>query len=123
MLYCSEELVRQSLFHAISEASKSIPDRVRCHTKLAGDGQALYDQVFGTNATAPLCPVTPMSTDSEVSEHRGLKNLLVGIHGHCRNPRAHSTRLGSTEERHDFFDAFALFSYVHRRLDQAGFGA
>jgi hypothetical protein len=45
--YCSEELVRQSLFHAVSEAAKSIPDRIRRHTALAGDGAALFDQTLG----------------------------------------------------------------------------
>ncbi|GLY99854.1 TIGR02391 family protein [Actinoplanes sp. NBRC 103695] len=118
--YCSEELVRQSLFHAVSEASKSIPDRIRRHTGLAGDGAGLYDQVFGTNTTAPLIRITDMRDDSEVSEHKGFKNLLVGVHGHYRNPRAHRTRLGSSEARDDFLDAFSLFSYLHRRLDAAG---
>lgn len=120
--YCSEELVRQSLFHAMSEAAKSIPDRVRRHTKLAGDGAALFDQVFGTNAMQPMIQINARADDSDLSEQKGFKNLLLGIHGHYRNPRAHRTRLGSTEDRADFFDAFSLFSYVHRRLDRAGVG-
>ena len=118
--YCSEELVRQSLFHAVSEAAKSIPDRIRRHTGFAGDGAWLYDQAFGTNTTASLIRITDMLNDSEISEHRGFKNLLVGVHGHYRNPRAHRTRLGSSEDRADFLDAFSLLSYVHRRLDAAG---
>lgn len=118
--YCSEELIQQSLFHAVSEAAKSISDRIRRHTGLAGDGAALYDQVFGSQNLAPLIQINGFTTESEVSEHRGFKNLLIGIHGHYRNPRAHRTRLGSTEVREDFMDAFGLFSYVHRRLDQAG---
>jgi uncharacterized protein (TIGR02391 family) len=66
-----------------------------------------------------LVAITPMSTDSDISEHRGFKNLLTGIHGHYRNPRAHSSRQATAESRDDFYDAFALFSYVHRRLDRA----
>jgi len=118
--YCSEELVQRSLFHAVSEASKTIPDRIRRHTGLAGDGAALYDQALGSQNLPPLVQINALTNDSEVSEHRGFKNMLVGIHGHYRNPRAHRTRLGSTEVREDFLDAFSLFSYVHRRLDQAG---
>jgi uncharacterized protein (TIGR02391 family) len=118
--YCSEELVQQPLFHAVGEAAKTIPDRIRRHTGLAGDGAGLYDQVFGTYTTAPLIRVTAMRDDSEISEHRGFKNLLVGVHGHYRNPGAHRTRLGSSEDREDFLDAFSLFSYLHRRLDTAG---
>lgn len=118
--YCDEELFRKSLFHAIEEAAKSIPDRLRRHTSLGTDGEDLYATVFGGKATEPLVTVTPFQTESEKSEQRGLKNLLTGIHGHYRNPRAHATRRGSDEDKQDFFEAFALFSYVHRRLDRAG---
>jgi uncharacterized protein (TIGR02391 family) len=118
--YCSEELVRKSLFHAIEEAAKSIPDRLRRHTNLGTDGEDLYTAVFGSKTTAPLVRINAFSTDSEASEHKGFKNLLTGIQGHYRNPRAHSTRHGSAEDKQDFLDAFALFSYVHRRLDGAG---
>ena len=120
LTYCDQELVRKSLFHAIEEASKSIPDRLRRHTGLGTDGDDLYNQVFGARTSPPLVLINAHSTESDRSEHRGFKNLLTGIHGHYRNPRAHSTRLGSDEDRTDFFDAFALFSYVHRRLDRAG---
>lgn len=115
--YCDEELISRSLFHALSEASKSIPARVRSITGLAGDGAALYDGVFGTNREHPVWSINPHESDSEASEHRGFKNLLVGIHGHFRNPRAHSSRITQNEELVDFYDAFSLFSYVHRRLD------
>jgi uncharacterized protein (TIGR02391 family) len=61
----------------------------------------------------------PMVRINALSEQKGFKNLLLGIHGHYRNPRAHRTGLGSSEDRDDFFDAFSLFSYIHRRLDRA----
>ena len=121
--YASEELVRKSLFHAISEASKSIPDRLRRHTGLGTDGEALYGEVFGTRTSQPLVSVTACTTESEISEQRGFKNLLTGIHGHYRNPRAHAARLNAAEDQQDFYDAFSLFSYVHRRLDRAGVSA
>jgi len=117
--YCDEELVTRSLFHALSEAAKSIPDRVRQMTGFAGDGAALYDQVFGTNTQPPFLFINAFGSESEVSEHRGFKNLLMGIHGHYRNPRAHSSRISANEQLDDFYDAMSLFSYVHRRLDTA----
>lgn len=120
LTYCDEELLRKTLFHAIEEAAKSIPDRLRRHTGLGTDGEDLYTAVLGGKATQPLVTVTPCQTESEKSEHRGFKNLLTGIHGHYRNPRAHTSRRGSDEGKQDFFEAFALFSYVHRRLDRAG---
>jgi len=118
--YCSEELVSRSLFHAMSEAAKSIPNRVRQMTGLAGDGGALYNGVFGAaGQERPVLTINPFVTESELSEHRGFLNLLIGIHGHYRNPRAHSSRMDNAEDVHDFYDAFSLFSYVHRRLDRA----
>lgn len=116
--YCREELITKSLFHAMSEASKSIPTKVRQLTGLVGDGAALYDGVFGTNRDRPLWRINRYLSDSDISEHRGFKNLIIGIHGHFRNPRAHTSRLHSTEDLSDFYDAFALFSYVHRRIDR-----
>lgn len=115
--YCDEELIAKSLFHATTEAAKSIPSRVRQISRLAGDGAAIYDGVFGSGRERPLWSINTMSTEYEVSEHRGFKNLLIGIHGHFRNPRAHTARIDDLESINDFYDAFSLFSYVHRRLD------
>jgi len=42
LAYCDEELIRKSLFHAMEEAAKSIPDRIRRHTSLGTDGGDLY---------------------------------------------------------------------------------
>lgn len=117
--YCDEELVTRSLFHGLLEAAKSIPDRVRQMSGLAGDGSALYDQVLGTNTQHPLLFINTFESESDISEHRGFKNLLLGIHGHYRNPRAHSSRISANERLDDFHDAMSLFSYVHRRLDTA----
>lgn len=117
--YCSDELLSKSLFHAMGEAAKSIPDRVRRHTGLGDDGDELYNQVFGTKSSAPVIFINDYQTKSDRSEHAGFKNLLTGIHGHYRNPRAHSSRLGAKETVEDLYDSFGLFSYVHRRLDQA----
>ncbi|MGH8955855.1 MAG: TIGR02391 family protein [Microbacterium sp.] len=115
--YCEEEFVNRSLFHALSEAAKSIPARVRTITGLAGDGGALYNGVFASGRDRPVLYINAYESDSDISEHRGFNNLLLGIHGHFRNPRAHSNRINAVEAVPDFYDAFALFSYVHRRLD------
>lgn len=118
--YCREELLRRSLFHAISEAAKSIPDRLRLYSGSGLDGADLYAELLGAKQGPPKLAINAFRTDSEKSEHRGFVDLLKGIHGHYRNPRAHSARLGSSEDQQDLLDAFSLFSYVHRRLDDAG---
>lgn len=115
--YTEEEIIVKDLFHAMSEAAKSVPDRVRSLTKIGLDGAELYDEAFGTNRTQPKLFINSFDTATLISEHKGFKNLLLGIHGHYRNPRAHTTRYGSTEVRTDFYDLFGLLSYVHRRLD------
>ena len=119
--YCSEELVNQSLFHAISEAAKSIPGRVREMTGVIGDGWVLYNAAFGhrdgKNRTAPRLFINDYLTESDQIEHEGFRSLLVGVHGHYRNPRAHSNRINREEDLNDFLDAMSLFSYIHKRLD------
>ncbi|WP_324190178.1 TIGR02391 family protein [Nocardia farcinica] len=115
--YTEEEVVGKDLFHAMSEAAKSIPARVRSLTGLTNDGAELYDDAFGTNRTQPRLFINSFRTASEISEHKGFKSLLIGIHGHYRNPRAHTTRLGAVENYVDFYDLFSLLSYIHRRLD------
>lgn len=121
--YCSEELVNRSLFHALSEASKSIPNRVRELSGQSGDGWILYNAAFGhrdgKNRTEPCLFINDYGTESDQIEHEGFRSLLVGVHGHFRNPRAHSNRINREEDQNDFFDAMSLFSYIHKRLDGA----
>ena len=117
--FCSEELIAKSLFHAMSEAAKSIPAQVRKLTGSTLDGAELYDEVLGSGTKPPVLMINDYVSQSDISEQKGFKQILVGIHGHYRNPRAHTTRLGAVESEQDLLDAFSLFSYVHRRLDQA----
>lgn len=118
--YCREEVLRNSLFHAMTEAAKSVPDRLRRHSSSGLDGADLYAEQFGSKNGPPRIRINAFETESEKAEHRGFLSLLNGVHAHFRNPRAHSTRLGSTEDQQDLLDLFSLLSYVHRRLDSAG---
>lgn len=117
LAYCREELVAESLFHATSEAAKSVFERIRQLSGSTDDGAALLDYAFGAKTGDPILRINALATESDRSEHRGFKNLLLGIHGHFRNPRAHTPRLLANEDRSDFLDSFSLFSYVHRKLD------
>uniref|UniRef100_UPI0038998247 TIGR02391 family protein n=1 Tax=Pigmentiphaga litoralis TaxID=516702 RepID=UPI0038998247 len=119
LAYCADEVISNSLFHALTEAAKSVPDRIRTMIGIHLDGQELYNEVFGSEKQSPKIFINARSTPSEVSAHKGFKNLLVGVHGHFRNPRAHSSRLGSEEDRQDFLETMAMLSYIHRVLDSA----
>lgn len=77
LAYCREELVAKSLFHALTEAAKSVPDRVRSMTGVALDGGELYDEVFGSKTKPPRITINAMSDPSEESEHKGFKSLRV----------------------------------------------
>lgn len=116
--FCREELITQSLFHAVSEAAKSLPERIRRITGRTEDGAELYNAVLGASS-GPKLQINPYATKSDISEHSGFLNLLTAVHGIARNPRAHRTRLGSPEERQQFFDYFAVISMAHRYLDDA----
>ena len=56
MLYCTLELLQKNNFHALLEAAKSIPDRIRALTGLTKDGAGLVDDALA-NASRP--GVTP----------------------------------------------------------------
>lgn len=115
--YCEIEVLQESLFHGMSEAAKSISARIREMTALTEDGSTLFNLVFSIKN--PRIVINPLMTESEQSAQKGFLNLLTGVHGHFRNPRAHATRLGSEEDRREFLETLGLFSYVHRVLDRS----
>lgn len=119
--YCEEELLRQSLFHAVFEATKGVSERLRQMTGLTADGADLVDQCFGARAGTPRVRINAYNSESETSEHRGFANLLKGTFGMFRNPPAHTARAaaGWTLTEPDALDLFSLLSLIHRRLDGA----
>ncbi|MEV6842844.1 TIGR02391 family protein [Actinoplanes sp. NPDC051411] len=118
--YCDQELIRQSLYHAIFEATKGVSERLRQMSGLPGDGAQLLEACFGP-ASGPLLRINAYTTESDQSEQRGFVNLVKGIFGTFRNPAAHTTRaslLWNPTEA-DTLDLFSMLSFVHRCLDQA----
>lgn len=117
--YCREELLRRSTFHAVSEATKGVCDRLRGMTGLTSDGTELVDECFSTRDRRPLVRINDFETKSEASEHTGFANLLKGVIGTFRNPTAHAPRLAWPVSEPDAADVFSTLSYLHRRLDRA----
>ncbi len=76
--YCEEELLRKSLFHAVFEAVKGVSERLRQMTGLTADGAELVDQCFGARSGVPLVRINSYRTDSETSEHKGLREPPQG---------------------------------------------
>jgi uncharacterized protein (TIGR02391 family) len=121
LVYCDEELIRQSLFHAVFEAVKGLGARLRMMTGSSLDGSALIDCCFGTRSGQPIVRINPYASETDQSEHKGFANLIRGIFGTFRNPPAHATRAAAewiiTEA--DALDLFCTLSLIHRRLDNA----
>lgn len=117
LAYCREELLRQSLFHAVFEATKGLSERLRQMSGSILDGAELVDACFTKGN--PRIRINAHVTKSETSEHSGFANLLRGIFGTFRNPVAHAPRTAWTVREDDALDLFSTLSYLHRRLDSA----
>ena len=116
--YCNEDLVNQSLFHAVTEAAKSLMERLRPEW-IALDGEKLVQAEFGTRNSPGPRFINNLSSPADEASHFGFIHLLNGIYGHLRNDRAHRARLGSHNDEQDFLDAMAMISYAHRVLDRS----
>ena len=115
--YCRAELLEENYFHAVLEAVKGIAQRIRQLSGLGTDGAELIYQVFSTKA--PILAFNSLQTETEISEQKGIANLLVGLFGAIRNPTAHAPKVAWAMPEQDAIDVFALLSFIHRKLDNA----
>lgn len=115
--YCRAELLEDNYFHAVLEAVKGLAQRIRDLSGLRMDGAELVNQAFSTKA--PIIAVNSLQTETEVSEQKGIVNLLVGVFGAIRNPTAHAPKVIWAMPEQDAIDVFALLSFIHRKLDTA----
>lgn len=115
--YCRAELLHDNYFHAVFEAIKGLGQRLREMSGLNTDGAELVNTALSTKS--PLLALNSLSTETQISEQKGIANLLVGIFGAVRNPVAHAPRTEWAMPEQDAIDIFALVSYLHRKLDSA----
>ncbi|MEG3997928.1 TIGR02391 family protein [Microcoleus sp. SVA1B1] len=115
--YCRAELLHDNYFHAVFEAIKGLGQRLREMSGLKTDGAELVNTALSTKS--PLVALNSLSTETEISEQKGIANLLVGVFGAVRNPVAHAPRTEWVMPEQDAIDIFALVSYLHRKLDTA----
>jgi uncharacterized protein (TIGR02391 family) len=115
--YCRAELVQNNYFHAVLEATKGLAERIRGMSGLVNDGADLVTQAFSTKS--PLISISSLTTDTEVSEQKGISNLLIGVFGAVRNPLAHAPKAVWSMPLQDALDVLGILSYVHRKLDNA----
>ena len=115
--YCRAELLEENYFHAVLEAVKGVAQRLRDMTGLANDGADLINQSLSTKS--PIIAINSLRTDTEVSEQKGIANLIVGVFGAIRNPAAHAPKIVWAMPEQDAVDVLGILSYVHRKLDNA----
>jgi uncharacterized protein (TIGR02391 family) len=115
--YCRAELLQENYFHAVLEAVKGVAERLRQMSGLRTDGADLVNAALSTKS--PVLALNSLTSDTEISEQKGIANLLVGVFGAIRNPIAHAPKVVWAMPEQDAVDVFAILSYVHRKLDGA----
>ena len=115
--YCRAELLEENYFHAVLEAVKGIAERLRTISGLTSDGAELINQALSTKA--PIIALNSLKTETELSEQKGIANLLIGVFGAVRNPTAHAPKIVWAMPKQDAIDVLGILSYVHRKLDNA----
>ena len=115
--YCKAELLANNYFHAVLESSKGLVKRIQDLAGVTYDGQNLMEKVFCDND--PILIINNFQSKSEKDEHRGFRNLLIGIVAMFRNPASHELKVEWNMSDQDALDILAMISYCHRRLDDA----
>ena len=118
--FCRAELLQNNHFHAVLEATKSVSQKIRDMTGLTGDAGELAELALAPGKSGmPFLAFNTLQTDSELSEQKGLKNLMVGFFGTFRNTTAHAPKISWTMNEQDALDLLTMASFLHRRLDGA----
>lgn len=115
--YCNAELLANNYFHSVLESSKGLIKRIQDLAGVSYDGQNLIEKVFKDDE--PILIVNNFQSKSEKDEHRGFRNLLIGIVAMFRNPTTHELKVEWNMSEQDALDILAMISYCHRRLDNA----
>lgn len=115
--YCRAELLEENYFHAVFEAIKGLAERIRKLSGLTSDGAELVQEAFSVKSA--IIAINSLSTETELSEQKGVSSLLIGLFSAVRNPVAHSPRMVWAIPEQDALEVLGLVSYIHRKLDGA----
>lgn len=116
---CKEELLVNDYFHAVQEAAKSLTDRISTETGITQDGTALIERAFSQNN--PAAVINTLSNQSEINEHRGVKEMLLGINYSVRNVTAHEMRINWNIDEETAVNYLSIISSLHKILDKFQF--
>lgn len=113
---CRPEIVSENLFHLIFEASKCVLKELQIISGLTLDGNSLINQCFDGNN--PIVVMNTFQTESERSEHKGLKALLNAIVYLYRNPKAHTPKFLSQDTYRSTIEALIIISRARYALEK-----
>lgn len=114
--YCIKDYLRKDYYDTVFEATKGLAERVRSITGLTTDGGTLFQTAFSQKN--PYLFFNALSTDSEISEFVGLKELLEAIFHLVRNTAAHTPKINWTTDETKALDILTLISFAHKYLDE-----
>ena len=116
---CREELLLDNYFHAVFEAAKSLTDRIAEETGLNLDGTKLIERAFSIDR--PFVVMNKLETDSEKNQHRGLKEMLLGVNYSIRNVTAHELKIKWAVSEDKAINMLSIISALHKELDECHF--
>lgn len=119
MKCCKEELLQENYFHAVFEAAKSLTDRIAEETNLSLDGTQLIERAFSMDK--PAVVMNTLQTNSEKNQHRGLKEMLLGVNYYIRNVTAHELKIKWAVDEDDAVNMLSIISALHKELDSCYF--
>lgn len=114
--YCKSDYLRKDYYDAIFEASKGLAERVRQLSGLESDGGELFQTAFSLKH--PYIFFNGLKTESEISEFKGVKELLEAIFHLARNPAAHTPKINWKTNETKALDVLTLISFTHKYLDE-----
>lgn len=116
---CTEELLSSDYFHAVTEAAKSLTNRISQCTGILEDGTRLIERAFST--TNPAVILSDLSTSSKRNEYRGIKEMLLGFNYAVRNVTAHEMRINWDVNEDEAINILSIISALHKVLDKCQF--
>lgn len=115
-MYCKPELLQDNYFHAVFETTKGVAERIRSLSLIDTDGANLINEVFLSKT--PILIINNFTTETDLSEHKGFANLLIGFFGMFRNTTAHVPKVMWEMNEQDAIEIMTIASLCHRKLDK-----
>ena len=104
---------------AASEAVRVVFAYIQCRTELTDDGERLLNAAMPKAENERALRINAYQTETEKSQAKGFKNLLLGLYGFARNPAAHDLQLQYEISAEDCYDILRTASMALRKLEGA----